>query len=226
MRDRYTVGPIDPGIGRLQPIPPIEPKEPRPSNAAPVPEREGRAETANRAADQAGLDPVQANRDQSSGDSTTTFRPLGALLGWIFPGLGHIAAGNTKRGLLAMAGVLFLFLTGIAVGGIDSVDRTEDKLWFYAQAGCGPIAFATSFANDALLKSGDAAPMIEMPSPPGAPKVMASSFKGLAHANEFGTLFVFFAGLLNICVLLDAAVRAPASDGVTAGRRLGEGASR
>jgi hypothetical protein len=68
--------------------------------------------------------------------------------------------------------------------------------------------------------------MIKMPTPPGAPEVAVSSFKGLAHANEFGTLFVFLAGLLNICVLLDAAVRAPASDGVTAGRRLGEGASR
>lgn len=168
---------------------------------------------------------MQANRDQSSGDTQTTFRPLGALLGWIFPGLGHIVAGNTKRGVLAMAGVLFLFLTGILVGGIDSVDRTEDKLWFYAQAGCGPIAFATSFANDALLKSGDAAPMIEMPSPPGAPKVMASSFKGLAHANEFGTFLIFLAGLMNVCVLLDALVREPRSDAPTSGRRSGDAAA-
>ena len=100
-----------------------------------------------------------------------------------------------------MAGVLVLFLGGLLVGSVDCVDRKEDRLWFFGQAGCGPIAFATSFANDALLKSGDAAPMIEMPSPPGAPKVMASSFKVLAHANELGSLFVLFAGLLNICVL-------------------------
>lgn len=161
-----------------------------------------------------------------SNASDTTFRPLGAILGWVFPGLGHIAAGNTKRGLYAMAGVLVLFIGGILVGGVDCVDRTEDRLWFVGQAGCGPIAFAADFANTAFLKSGDAAPMIKMPTPPGAPEVAVSSFKGLAHANEFGTLFVFLAGLLNICVLLDAAVRAPASDGVTAGRRLGEGASR
>ena len=157
--------------------------------------------------------------------SDTPFRPLGALLGWIFPGLGHIAAGNTKRGLLAMSGVLFLFLTGILVGGIDSVDRKEDSLWFVAQAGCGPIAFVTSYANDSLLKTGEAAPLVEMPAPPGQQRGMfASSFKGLAHANEFGTFFVFLAGLLNVCVLLDAAVREPSSDGASAGRRAGEGA--
>ena len=56
-----------------------------------------------------------------------------------------------------MSGVLFLFLSGILVGGIDAIDRKEDSLWFIAQAGCGPIAFATSYANDTLLKSGEAA---------------------------------------------------------------------
>ena len=148
---------------------------------------------------------MQANRDQSSGDSTTTFRPLGALLGWIFPGLGHIAAGNTKRGLLAMAGVLFLFLTGIAVGGIDSVDRTEDKLWFYAQAGCGPIAFATSFANDALLKSGDAAPMIEMPSPPGAPAAASAitAARSLSLPEVLATSVPSHEGLATLLVTPD-----------------------
>jgi len=155
----------------------------------------------------------------------TTFRPLGAILGWVFPGLGHIASGNMKRGLYAMAGVLVLFVGGLLVGGIDCVDRKEDRLWFFGQAGCGPITFVASYANDALLKSGEAAPMIEMPSYPGQPEVFVSSYKGLAHANEFGTLFVFLAGLLNLCVLLDAAVRPPASDAPSVRRRAGEGAS-
>jgi hypothetical protein len=156
--------------------------------------------------------------------SDTTFRPLGAILGWCFPGLGHIAAGNVRRGVYAMLGVLTLFLGGILVGGVDCVDRQEDSLWFIGQAGCGPIAFAASFANDALLKTGKAAPMIEMyTGAPGGTSV--SSFKGLAHANEFGTLFVFLAGLLNVCVLLDAAVREPKSDRATSGRRAGEGAA-
>lgn len=169
----------------------------------------------------AAVPPIQT--PVSAAHSDTTFRPVGAIVGWLFPGLGHIAAGNTKRGILAMSGVLMLFFGGILVGGVDCVDRREDGLWFVGQAGCGPIAFAASYANDSLLKSGAAAPMIEMPSLAGEPKNQVSSFKGLAHANEFGTLFVFLAGLLNVCVLLDAAVREPSSDRPSSGRRSGEG---
>jgi hypothetical protein len=132
-------------------------------------------------------------------------------------------AGNVRRGLYAMAGVLLLFVTGVAVGGIDCIDRTEDRLWFIGQAGSGPIAFGVSYANDALLKSGSAAPMIEMPpSRPDGPKVTVSAFKGIAHANDFGTLLVFLAGLLNVCGMLDAAVREPSSDEPVSGRRAGE----
>jgi len=155
--------------------------------------------------------------------SETSFRPLGAILGWVFPGLGHIAAGNAKRGIMAMAGVLLLFFGGLLVGGVDCVDRTEDRLWFFGQACCGPIAFAADKVNEMQLKSGAAAPLIETASYPGQPKVFVSPFKGIAHANEFGTLFVFLAGLLNICVLLDAAVRPPSSDGPSSGRRAVDG---
>jgi hypothetical protein len=155
--------------------------------------------------------------------SPQSFRLTSFLIGWIFPGLGHIVAGNVGRGLYAMAGVLILFVTGIAVGGIDCVDRTEDRLWFIGQAGSGPIAFATSYANDALLKSGSAAPMIEMPrSRPMGPEVTVSAYKSVAHANDFGTLLVFLAGLMNVCVMLDAAVREPSSDGPISGRRKEE----
>ena len=111
-----------------------------------------------------------------SDSSPTVIRPIGALLGWLFPGLGQIAAGNVRRGLFAMTGILVLFLSGVLVGGIDSVDYREDRLWFYGQAGCGPIAFAAGFANESLLKSGSAAPMVDMPAPPGAPRVTASVF--------------------------------------------------
>lgn len=153
-----------------------------------------------------------------------SFRLGSFFFGWVFPGLGHITAGNAARGLYAMLGVMILFGSGLLVGGLDCVDRREDRLWFIVQAGAGPIAFAASYANDALLKSGSAAPMIEMPSYPGAPKVTVSAFKSVAHANDFGTLLIFLAGLLNVCVMLDAATREPGSDRPTSGRRAGDAA--
>lgn len=162
----------------------------------------------------------------SESRSSNPFRFGAFLIGWVFPGLGHIVSGNAKRGLYAMIGVLTLFFSGVLVGGVDCVDRREDALWFLGQAGAGPIAFGASYANDAFLKSGSAAPMIEMPSYPGAPKITVSAFKGVGHSNDFGTLLVFLAGLLNICVMLDAGTREPGSDRPTSGRRAGDASPR
>lgn len=166
------------------------------------------------------------NPPVSESSPSNPFRFGAFLIGWVFPGLGHVVSGNAKRGVYAMAGVLTLFISGLLVGGVDCVDRREDALWFLGQAGAGPIAFGASYANDAFLKSGSAAPMIEMPSYPGAPKITVSSFKGVGHSNDFGTLLVFLAGLLNICVMLDAGTREPGSDRPTSGRRAGDAGPR
>lgn len=142
-------------------------------------------------------------------DSPTQFRPMALALAWIWPGLGHISIGERGRGLRIMAGMLLLFFGGLLIGGIDSVDRREDSLWFLAQAGCGPLAFAADGANTMLLKSGRIGTLLPAPQPynqkvagPGV-----SDRRGLAHPNEFGTLFIALAGLMNVAVILDAGFR-------------------
>lgn len=144
-------------------------------------------------------------------DSDDTPMNFGAAaLGWVFPGLGHVVLGQMRRGILAGTGILILFVGGLLVGGIDSVDRKEDHLWFIGQAGAGPIAFAASYANEAMLKSGRHGELLPAPTPYGtpanaaSPRPMVSTSKGLAHANEFGTFFTFLAGLMNFVVILDA----------------------
>lgn len=119
--------------------------------------------------------------------SSSTFTPIAAILAWLWPGLGHISLGYRKRGILVMAGVLFLFLGGILIGGVDVVDRRNDKLWFFAQAVCGPIAFATDLLNQRFLSSEE--DVIER--------------KSVSHVNEIGTLFTALAGLMNLVVILD-----------------------
>jgi hypothetical protein len=146
-----------------------------------------------------------------------TYNPGAAILGWLLPGLGHISLGHTRRGLLIMAGTLYLFLAGILVGGIDVVDRRDDRLWFYAQAGCGPIAFVADFANQSLLKTGRVGRLVSptgvvtpVPGPGGVITLgpgVVNEYTGIAHVNEFGTLFCGLAGLLNIAVVLDALSR-------------------
>ncbi len=123
------------------------------------------------------------------------FTPLDAVLAWIWPGLGHISRGERRRGLLVMSGVLFLFLSGVLIGGIDSIDRREDALWFMAQALCGPIAFVVDFIREQVIGHHSAAM-----SAPIEPWML---HKGLGRVNEMGTLYSALAGLMNLVAILD-----------------------
>lgn len=137
---------------------------------------------------------------------TTDEQPVhlaAGLLGWIWPGLGHLRNGETRRGRLVMLGVVGLFLTGVLVGGVDCVDRREDGLWFIAQAGAGPIAFLTDAANTWLLKSGKVGTLLPMTLPNGAMS-QVNSFRSVGVVNDMGTLFTSMAGLMNVAALLDA----------------------
>jgi TM2 domain-containing membrane protein YozV len=118
------------------------------------------------------------------------YRPGAALLGWIFPGLGHLMIGQQRRGWLIMFGVLFLIAFGLLIGGLDTVDMKQDQLWFMAQAGNGPIAFLLDFFNQSFLKSASAEHQ--------------SAMTSLGNLNAIGTLFIALSGLMNIVVILDA----------------------
>ena len=144
-------------------------------------------------------------------EPTNRFKPFPAVLGWLIPGLGHVKIGERTRGVLVFSGVAFLWICGLLVGGVDSVDRTNDRLWFIAQAGTGPIAFAVDGLNSSLIKTGRMGELIESPGPRGedgrSSSVIMSTFKSVAHANEYGTLYTALAGLMNIVALLDAGSR-------------------
>src|SRR5436190_20311100 len=80
------------------------------------------------------------------------FNPLAALLAWLWPGAGHMFLGQKRRGRYIMMGVLLLFLGGILIGGVDTIDHKDDRLWFLAQGLCGPIAFVSDWVNQAYVK--------------------------------------------------------------------------
>ena len=117
------------------------------------------------------------------------FNVSAVVLGWLFPGLGHIAIGQRRRGFLIMFGILFLVFFGVLVGGIDAVDHQHDRLWFIAQVWVGPIVIAIDLMNQQLI-----VPLSV---------TQKATLVGLSHANEIGTLFIAMAGLMNFVVLLD-----------------------
>jgi hypothetical protein len=120
------------------------------------------------------------------------------IIGWILPGLGHIALGQRRRGILIMFGVLFLVLCGVLIGGIDAVDHTHDGLWFIAQIWGGVIVVGIDLLNHWFI--------IPLPVSERATLV------GLSHAKEIGTLFIAMAGLMNFVVLLDVLQAKPNQD--------------
>ncbi len=118
-----------------------------------------------------------------------------------------------------MGGVLFLYLCGLLIGGLDAVDRKHDGIWFYAQALNGPIAFATDFARGRLSSiNGRDIQDISWEDPPALgerwlaqdQEVMAVVRRqGLSHVNEVGTLFIALGGLMNLVLILEAGFAAP-----------------
>lgn len=92
------------------------------------------------------------SRSQTPVHDKDPFQPVAAIVAFLFPGAGHFYLGHTDRALRIAAGVLFLFLSGIFVGGISCVDRRENAIWFLGQALNGPIAFAADTIHTRFFK--------------------------------------------------------------------------
>jgi hypothetical protein len=142
-----------------------------------------------------------------------SFNPVAMLLAAALPGLGHAYLGDLKRGLLVALSILGLFSGGILIGGIDVVDRVEDKWWFVLQAGIGPAAFALDAVHQRTLKVDSRTPGFPArrsghPNPahnPGGKDAPAT--KSLGRVNEVGSLYTAMAGMLNLIAIIDAAWR-------------------
>lgn len=142
---------------------------------------------------------------------------VAAALGWLVPGLGQMWTGHVQRGIYAMMGVLGLFLGGVLLGGVGVVDRRDNGIWFVAQAGAGPVAFAADWANSAWVKSGAVGDLLEAPPSmvPRSTGSKVSSLRSVTSVHEVATLYCAMAGLMNIVVLLDALVRPRRLPGAT-----------
>ncbi|MFG0275085.1 MAG: DUF6677 family protein [Phycisphaerales bacterium] len=142
---------------------------------------------------------------QQSGDET--FQPIAGALAVCVPGAGHLWLGQPRRAIMVFVGVLWLFVGGLLIGGVDVVDRREDFWWFVGQAGVGPTAFAVNAWHQSL-KADD------------PPRHATGEWfddntpartRSLGHPNEIGALWATIAGMLNVIAIIDAAWHAPAT---------------
>ena len=105
-----------------------------------------------------------------------------------------------------MIGVLSLFLGGLIIGGVDVVDSREDRWWFIAQAGAGPLAFAVDAWHQRSLKQADPP---QNATPEWFVNNQPARTKSFGHVNEIGSLYAAVAGMMNAIAIIDALWHAP-----------------
>lgn len=136
------------------------------------------------------------------------FEPVAGLLAIALPGAGHLYLGERRRAALIAGGILGLFVAGLLLGGIDVVDRREDRVWFLAQAMVGPIAFLADYVHQEHLKVKEMGPGGRLVYRSATPQERRSggvyASRSVGRMNELGTLYTAIAGMLNLIAILDA----------------------
>ena len=119
--------------------------------------------------------------------------PLAALLGWVFPGLGHLYQGRIGKGILFFACVMGLLFTGLEQGGWRVVYfrwNSEEWRWpFLAQAGVGLVAIPALFLGEELAPSAEEVDTLH---------------RRYGKLMDIALTYTMVAGLLNIMAVYDA----------------------
>jgi len=58
---------------------------------------------------------------------------LALLLASAVPGAGHMYLGRVKRGIIIFITIAALFWSGVAIGGVLTVDSVRERWWFVAE---------------------------------------------------------------------------------------------
>jgi hypothetical protein len=159
---------------------------------------------------------ASVERARGTGGSPPRVDVVAGVLALVLPGLGHLVRGERARGVRILGGTLGLFFGGLLIGGIDVVDRREDRMWFVAQGAIGPLAFGVDAVHQRWFKAID--PVTRVRRSPGPHEVIGDdgvigsapagggprSRKSVGKVNELGTLFCAVAGMLNVIVFVDA----------------------
>lgn len=151
-------------------------------------------------------------------DPPRPFRPppaLVALAAWVLPGLGYALIRARARGLTIGVTVLALFVGGLLIGGVRSLEVPLDeqglfskpfskqrlveeiarKPWYVAQVLIGPVGLAASYAS-------------AWAGQPAGPDGETPGVLSHARVNEIGVLYMAVAGMLNLLAIIDSAHRA------------------
>ncbi len=111
---------------------------------------------------------------------------LTGALAWVLPGLGHVALGDRRRGVLLMIVVALTYWGGVAVAGVQSTIKPRERsTWFMAQVCAGSHTLAALAIGQAMGPQ---------------PYEARAGFVD----EDVAIIYTGVAGLLNILIIIDA----------------------
>ena len=75
---------------------------------------------------------------------------LTLVLAWLIPGAGHVCIGRTVRGVVICITIATMFWTGMAIGGVMTVDQETERWWFAADILTGVHGLVAWRRSDAI----------------------------------------------------------------------------
>ena len=158
------------------------------------------------------MDKEKSSTKSETGENKPPIWVLAAFLAWLVPGAGHLYLNRAKRGLIIFITVTMTFWTGIAIGGVMTVDRHTNNLWFVAQMGTGINGLISWYRQESLLKEYGFAGEVLITDRGDTSVVMdelASDGYALVAPNEDpARAYTGIIGMMNILAIFDAAMLA------------------
>jgi len=130
-----------------------------------------------------------------------------AIAAWIFPGLGHLLAGDIKRGLILAVCIGSLWTAGLWLGGISVIEARQSggplRPWFFGQMLMAP-SLLVEYTHDRYRAQYQG--LEPTPEPDGSPTLYSPAY---GRPYEIGTLYTALAGMLNLLAIIDLIYREP-----------------
>jgi len=136
---------------------------------------------------------------------------IALVLAYLVPGAGHIYLGRMKRGLILGITIGALFWSGVAVGGVMTVDPERERWWFAAEMLTGIHGIVGWYRqqdyNSRALRRAEEKGL--GPASPQGQAYMDAQLKKdrvalVAPADTVARAYAGVAGLLNLMCLFDA----------------------
>ncbi len=124
---------------------------------------------------------------------------LGGVLAWAIPGAGHWFIGRRVRGVILFVTITALFWSGVAIGGVFTVDPREELWWSRAQLCTGLSGIVGYYRQEAYYGEADTGQTERAI----RARIAADDLALVAPAATLAHVFSGVAGLLNLLCIMD-----------------------